>query len=268
MSAWHVRPEDLGDYRSGTAGPLLADSIETHLLRCAACREALAVEPASGAADASERRWAALLAEVDAGSTSPLLRLGAATGPLLASLGFALALVVALPVLVDLLSAPPRLPAALLMAAPLAPMLAVLLGFRPETDPVRELGLAAPVGGLRLVLRRAVLVSALALPAGVVTALLLGVPIALALAWVVPGLALSSVVLAAGTLPVDPATAAAVTGGGWALAVAAVARWGGVAGLEDLATGAPLQLAATALTVGALLLAYGRRDLVTYRRHL
>ena len=42
MTTWHAHPDDLAAYVAGDDDPVLAASVETHLLRCADCRTALA----------------------------------------------------------------------------------------------------------------------------------------------------------------------------------------------------------------------------------
>ena len=82
------------------------------------------------------------------------------------------------------------------------------------------MALAAPVAGLRIVSGRALLVAIGAAPVGIAAALLLGLPLQVALGWLLPGLALSTLVLLAGTTRVDPALVAGVLGAAWAVAVA------------------------------------------------
>ena len=67
MSTWHLSPDVLAAYVGdpsvpGAPDPVLAASVEAHLLRCAACRAGVAA--ASTPAD-SERRWARLAEVVD-----------------------------------------------------------------------------------------------------------------------------------------------------------------------------------------------------------
>lgn len=272
MNAWHVTVPDLETYRSGAAPAVLADSVEAHLLHCAECREELAAmvgaDGADGAAD-SDRRWAAVRARLDAGTaSSPLLHLGVATRPLLAALGVAGLLLVLLPLAVAALAGTDKVPTMVLAAAPLAPMIAVAFAYRRETDPAGELSLAAPVAGLRLVARRSLLVSAAGAPLGVLTALATGVPLHVALAWLLPGLALSGAVLLAGTTRLDPATVAAGLGALWAVGVGLADRRESSQVVVDLVTGAPVQLGSLVTAVAAVALALARRDRLVYRSSL
>jgi hypothetical protein len=187
--------------------------------------------------------------------------------PLLAAWLSALALVLLLPVLPVLLAGRDAT-TALLAVAPLAPTAAVVLAYRRSTDPAGELALATPLAGFRLVATRALLVSVAAVPAGVLVALALGLPTYVAFGWLLPGLALSALVLVAGTVLPDPAVAAAALGGAWALAVTLPSL--SPRGSSDLVAAAVTspgaQLLALAVAVAALTLAFARRDHVTYRR--
>lgn len=265
MNTWHATTIDLEAYLSGAADPLLAASLETHLVACAHCRATLAGLTNTAAAADSQRRWETLSAAVDAASVSPLLHLGVATRPLLGALGVAVLLVLLIPVTVALLSGSERLSSALLAGAPLAPMLAAAFAFRHGTDPAGELTLATPTAGIRLVARRALLVASAALPVGVAGALLAGVPLVVAVGWLLPGLALAGVVLLVGTTRIDPASAAAGLGGAWALAVTLAARADRGARVVELITGGPVQLTALAVAAATFAVAAARRDQIVYR---
>lgn len=265
MNSWHALPQELEIYRSGAAEPVLADSIETHLIRCAQCRTALARTADPAAVAASARRWEELTSSIDAGTSTPLLRLGASTRPLVAALGAAALLLVVVPLLVAATAGPERMPTVLLAGAPLAPMLAVVFAYRREADPVGELSLAAPVAGIRLVARRALLVAAAGAPLGVAAALASGVPLSVALAWLLPGLALSGVVLAVGTTRLDPGAVAAVLGTAWALSVGLTARRGSADLVVDLVAGAMTQYGCLLVAVVSFALAVARKDRLVYR---
>lgn len=270
MNDWHASTIDLESYLSGSAGPLLAASLETHLVACDECRHAVATLSARGTDGASEsdRRWQAVSAAVDASSVSPLLRLGVATRPLLGSLAVAVLLVLLIPVVVALLSGGDRVPSALLAGAPLAPMVAVAFAYRRDSDPVGELSLATPTAGIRLVARRALLVAVAAVPLGVGVTLLAGVPLLVAVGWLLPGLALSGLVLLVGTTRHDPGLAAGALGAVWAIAVTLAARDDRGARVVELVTGAPTQLTALALAAAALAVTVVRRDHLVYRSSL
>lgn len=267
MSTWHLTPQTLTAYREDDVDPVLAASVEAHLLGCADCRADLAKGAGPTAAQDSDRRWAALTEVVDAPARTPLARLGLSTGPLVAAWAVALGLLVLVPT-VPAVVVGSGLPTLLLALAPLAPTAAVVLAFRVGSDPAGEMALATPVAGLRLVSRRALLVGAVALPLGVLAALLTGSPTAVALAWILPGLALSALVLLAGTTRLDPAYAAAGLGGTWALAVGipSAARRS-AADLVAVHIASPtFQLTALVVALAALALTVSRRERIAYRR--
>lgn len=268
MNAWHVTANDLETYRTGGAPTALADSVEAHLLHCADCRRGLAAVAGADRAADSVRRWAEISARVDASTASPLLHLGVATRPLLAALGVAGLLLVLLPLAVAALAGTQRVPTMVLGGAPLAPMVAVAFAYRRETDPAGELSLAAPVAGIRLVARRSLLVSVGGVPLGVLTALATGVPLTVALAWLLPGLALSGAVLLAGTTRLDPAAVAAGIGALWAIGVGLADRRESSQVVIDLVAGAPVQLGSLAAAIVAFALALARRDRLAYRSAL
>ena len=265
MTTWHADPNDLAAYGAGDDDPVLAASVETHLLRCADCRATLA--RTATAAD-TERRWDSLSAVVDSPRSAPLARLGVATRPLRAAWLLAALLVLLVPVVPALVTGR-GLPTLLLALAPIAPSLAVVLAYRTSADPAGEMALAAPVAGLRIVSARALMVGLVAAPLGVAAALLLDQPLPVALGWLLPGLAMSSLVLLAGTTRVDPALVAGVLGTAWALAVGmpAASRRASVDAVIDTVAGAPVQLLALAIAVAALALTVSRREQIAYRRH-
>lgn len=278
MNTWHVSEHELTAYLSGTAGAVLTASVETHVLGCAECRGSLAAAGGGAARPDTERRWAALVEQIDRPSSPRLVRWSGAhpslvtrasvsSPPLLAAWLSALALVLLLPVLPVVLAGQ-EATTALLAVAPLAPMAAVVLAYRRATDPAGELALATPLAGFRLVATRALLVAVAAAPAGVLLGLALGVPTYVAFGWLLPGLALSALVLVAGTILLDPTVVAGVLGGAWALAVTlpSLSPRGSSDLVADVVTSSGTQLLTLAVAVAALALAFARRDHVTYRR--
>lgn len=281
MNTWHVSEHELTDYLSGTAGAVLTASVETHVLGCAQCRGSLAAAGGGAARPDTERRWAALVEQIDrppsprwsrwarwsGAHPSLVTRASVSSPPLLAAWLSALALVLLLPVLPVVLAGQ-EATTALLAVAPLAPMAAVVLAYRRATDPAGELALATPLAGFRLVATRAVLVAVAAAPAGVLLGLALGLPAYVAFGWLLPGLALSALVLVAGTILLDPTVVAGVLGGAWALAVTlpSLSPRGSSDLVADVVTSSGTQLLTLAVAVAALALAFARRDHVTYRR--
>jgi hypothetical protein len=145
---------------------------------------------------------------------------------------------------------------------------AVTVAYRHASDPVGEIVLSTPSSGLRLLALRAVAVGAAALPAGLVSGWLSGLPPLVALAWLLPGLALAAIVLASSTSRVDPVTVAAVLGATWAVVVATPGSLhaSAAARLVDAVSAPGTQLACLLVGGAAVLLTIARRDVVAYRR--
>ncbi len=106
-----------------------------------------------------------------------------------------------------------------LMIAPLLPVLGVALAYGTEADPAHEIGLATPMRGLRLVLTRTVVVLVCSVLALAIVALLSGN--AMALAWVLPGLALTLMTLA-GSTALSPKRSASMVSGLWVVGLLAL----------------------------------------------
>lgn len=275
---WHVRDEHLAEYASGECDPVVAASTEAHLMRCERCRLALGrhVDQAE-----TERRWALVADAVDRPTRTPVERalrrdLSAEPGVVRTAFGtpsllwagaVALLVAAALPVIAANLHQSRGL-VVLLALAPLVPMAAVSFAYRHAADPVGEIALATPSAGLRLVAMRAVAVGAAALPAGLVSGWVAGLAPHVAVAWLLPGLALAALVLASGTTRLDPLTVAVVLGLLWAVAVGTPASLHAAAAqrLVDLVSSPGTQLAALAVGCAGVLLTVARRDAVAYRR--
>jgi len=263
---WHADEETLRDWATGAAVPLLAASVEAHLLRCEECRARTRTLSTRTTASDAVRRWDALADRIDRPRSNPFLRLGLATPGLRAAWLASLLLLLALPVLVSVAGL--RLP--LMMAlAPVAPLAAVALAYGREAEPAGEIALAAPSAGLRVVAARAALVALSAVPFGVGGAMAVGLPVQLAFGWLLPGAALASLVALAGTTRLDPALVAATLGTTWAVAVSwpAASRRVPVDVVNDLVASAPGQLLALAVALAAIALTTTRRDTVAYRRN-
>lgn len=274
---WHATDDELGAYSASTASPVLAASVDAHLIGCEECRRSLG--RISTLTD-TERRWTALADAIDRPSPSLLERLGllragrvrtaALASPALRwAWATALVVVLAVPLLaIATVGTGQRALAVLLAVAPLAPGAAVAIAYHRRSDPAGEIALATPSAGLRLLALRAVAVAAAAVPPGLLVGWLTGVAPHLALAWLLPGLALAALVLLAGTTRLDPLAAVAAVAGGWALAVLAPAPVRGLAARHviDTVTSPAVQLLAVAVIAVSLLLTVARRDALAYRR--
>jgi hypothetical protein len=267
VNAWHASPDSLTDYVAGRGGPVVAASVEAHLLACATCRGVLA-DVAGPPGDAqTERRWAALTAQVDRTPSRPLARLGLATAPLRRAALLALVLMVGVSFMVRLVIGE-QIQVLFLALAPALPGLAAAMAYRTDVDPAGEAALATPMAGLRVVSLRALLVTVVGVPVGVLVAVLSGVTWAAALAWLMPGVACSGLVLLSGTTRLDPRSAAVAVGGVWAGAVATPTVVAAVPPtvVTTVVAGPLTQVGALALALACVVLTWARRDRVSYRR--
>ena len=217
-TGWHADPASLDRYAQGLSGPASSASIEAHLLACAQCRSVVSDAVPVARLDAI---WAEVAETVDSprrrlperllvrlGVPDHTARLIAATPSLttswLLAVGFALGFA--------LLAAQsgPRGVLLFLALAPVLPVAGVAAAYGREGDPTYDVALASPYSAFRLVLLRtaAVLVSTLCL-AGL-AALLLPVTPAVALAWLLPALALSGATLALSSRATAPVAAGLV----------------------------------------------------------
>ncbi|MFN0089891.1 MAG: zf-HC2 domain-containing protein [Acidimicrobiales bacterium] len=227
---WHAPPDVLARFVHNPAAldDMTAASVEAHLVVCADCRGQLtaAVSPAlvttswDAIADRIDQRRPALLERVlhRIGVGSGLGRLLAAT-PALRGAGLLAICVLAAGAGVLSLTADAEGP--FLVLAPLVPLGAVAVSFAPAADPAGEAGVATPMHGAGLVIRRAIAVVGVTF--GVLGAAALALPDLgpAAAAWLLPALALALGALALGTwLRVE--VALAVLTGTWLLGVLSV----------------------------------------------
>jgi len=218
----------------GAIHHVTAASIEQHLTACRACQVSLAGVSPRPELDAI---WAEVQDGVDragVGFTERLLRwlrvesgsarLIAATPALRVGAVAAVGLIVAAVVLVSRVA---DVGEAFLVLAPVVPTALVALSFAPGVDPAGECGLATPVFGFGLVIRRALAVEVLALLVLGIGSLFIPIDGPTALAWLIPALALSLGTLAGSVRWAAPQAAAGLTMG-WAtvLVLAYVAEGG------------------------------------------
>jgi hypothetical protein len=231
-SGWHLDEELARRYAENRVPGVLATSVEQHLVTCAPCRALL--RPAVPV----ERRvavWTSVLERVEAppvgrverllrraGLDEPTARLVAVTPLLRTSWLAGTVLVLALALLAAGTGA--QAVALFLVLAPVLPVAGVALTFGPGADPAHEIVAGTPYSPVRLLaVRTAVVVSTTFLPAAV-AAVLLPVQLGLALAWLLPALALTVGTLALSTR-IAPHVAASALGIGWvSLVLYGVAR--------------------------------------------
>ncbi|GAA4260750.1 hypothetical protein [Dactylosporangium darangshiense] len=268
MTEWHLDPEAIRRYAQGAVPPYLAASAEAHLMKCAACRGVISAHVDARRAEAI---WHEVVDRVDAPRRSRpermLVRLGvgeatarlvAATptlrGPWLLAVAGVLALA-AWAAQVD-----ERFLRMFLVVAPLGPLAGVAVAFAGGLDPTREIGLAAPYSGLRLLLIRTATVLAVTAPIVAVAGLALPGSNWLAAAWLLPTAGLTCAALAL-TSRMTPVVAVGVVATAWVLLTAPTA----ITGRLDLAFGIGAQVFWLALAIGGSLWLAAARNTVTIK---
>ncbi|MFG2319792.1 cupin domain-containing protein [Streptomyces tendae] len=204
--AWHVDEDDLRAYARGELAAPALWSADAHLTSCATCRGVLAEVSDAAALDAG---WARLDAELDAPRPALLERLlvrcgvGDGTARLLAATPIlrrswfgALAAVLVTTFLVAVAAGAAGRPTLFLVCAPLLPLVSVALAYGPVLDPTHEMAVVSPMHGFRLLMIRTVAVLVVALGVGGLASLALPGFGPAALAWLLPGLALTTTGLA------------------------------------------------------------------------
>jgi hypothetical protein len=232
-ATWHVDDAHLDGWTSGTAGPVVAASVEQHLLRCAGCRAR--VTTAAPVLPDLDDVWTRVRDEIELPRPSLLerflvgLRLPAgdakliATAPSLRSAWLAaLLLAVLFPVAATAWSGT-RLADLFLLLAPLVPVAGVALSYSEYVESAREQESAAPFSPLRLVLLRTLAVLVVCVPLLLVAGSF--VPGDLSWLWLLPALGFTAVVLGLSTWtePTRPAAAVALL---WVAAVGRAAYLG------------------------------------------
>lgn len=251
-TAWHLDEELAATYAAGRTGTVLSASIEQHLLACADCRGLLTPTVTPARLDAV---WSAVEETVTAPRRTLLergliglgldpadARLVAATPTLRGAWFTGVVLVLALALIAAYSD---RHGVAVFFAlAPTLPVVGVALAFGPASDPAHEIASATPYPAARLLALRTVFVVVATLVPAVVAGLLLPGAPWLAVAWLLPGLALTLAALVlSGRL--DLRHTAAALAAAWALLV--------LPGLHP--RGNPLLAAELPVQVGSLLLA-------------
>jgi hypothetical protein len=226
--AWHADGKLLAAYTAGRLDVAGTWSVEAHLTSCAGCRE---LAGALAEPERVRRVRATLIAAVDVPRTSVaerfLVRLGvadhtarllAATPALRASWLLAVAATLVFAVLAARVGQGPDASLAFLTVAPLLPLAGIAVAYGPGIDPTYEIGLAAPMRGVRLLLlRAAAVVGAAVVLAAAASLALPGLGLSAA-GWLLPALALAVCSLALSTV-VEPLRAIGITAGAWIVVV-------------------------------------------------
>ena len=215
---WHVEPGLLDSYSRGALPDAPAFSIESHLMTCAACRDELAMRVDTGP-------LAQIWSRVEETIRAPrpglvergLLLLGIKehTARLLSStpslsLSWFLAVLLALSFAVGAAHASASGFVLFLLAAPLLPLAGVAAAYGPGVDPTYEIGLASPMRGFGLLLTRAAAVLVVTVILGTIAALALPGLDWIAIAWLLPSVALVTSCLALATVLAPLPAAASV----------------------------------------------------------
>ncbi len=200
MSEWHIPDELIRRFATdpGEVGEVTAASIEQHLTACRTCQAGLAQLSSRSELDLV---WAEVADRTDrAGSgfserllhrlgiESASARLLAATAALRAGAILAVSFIVAAVVFVSRAADTGDV---FLVLAPIVPTGLVALSFAPGADPAGECGLATPMFGFRLLVRRVFAVEAVALLVLAIGSLFVPIDGLRALGWLLPSLALS-----------------------------------------------------------------------------
>lgn len=199
---WHLPVQLLMRYADPALGGISAAqavSVEAHLDVCSSCRRRLPLQ-----ADDVLSTVGVALHEQVAGTPQyrrarrRMVRLtaGLPLSWLLASLGACL-LAAGLDAAAQ--AADSGMPSALLLLAPVLPLVAVIAAWTPSLDPLHELTAGVPGAGLALLLRRTLVVLSVVLPLTLVLGYLTGSGARSGL-WLLPCLALTALALALGTV--------------------------------------------------------------------
>jgi hypothetical protein len=261
---WHAGAELLERYASGLLDPVTVMSVEAHLSRCGACREAMPHEDAwlartwAGIEDTVGRPRLTIIerALCRLGVPEHMARLLAAT-PMLsrawlsgvaAVLGFAV-------VAAHWAAARPAGLLPFLVSAPVLPLIGVAIAYGPRVDSGHEMIAATPMAGSRLLLLRTAAVLVTAMTLATATMPFLPAPPGMAVAWLCPGLALVTACLTLSVhVPVRLAAAALI-----ATWLAGVLIAGQLSGDRLLPFHPPAQTMYGAAAVTLAVLAYLRR---------
>ena len=231
MNLIHIDEQLLIGYCELSVTAATAAAIEAHLMGCASCRAELA-EVASLDQDrfvTQQSVWDGVLDRVDRPTRSITERLLGVLGvrpdtaKLLATTpALRLAWLAAVVFVAAFAVAAARMegdgPWLLLVIAPLLPVAGVATAYGPALDPTYEIGVAAPMSGLRLTMLRTLAVIVTTMPLLAVAALVAPGGGWTVFGWVLPSFALVAITLALSTA-ISPERAGVVVGVGWLVVV-------------------------------------------------
>lgn len=230
--AWHADEQSLRALADGRVGPVLAASLESHVMRCDTCR-ARVNEMAF--TESLEESWTAIRESVEAPRPGVVERLltrfgvSSESGRLLAAVpamrgGWILGVVTALLFALVAAGLAADLGVTLfLLVAPLVPVAGVASAFGGDADPAQEIVVASPYSSGRLLMLRTAAVLATCAPLTALVGLGLPGPAWLAIAWLTPAAAGLAVTLALGQV-MGVTRAAASAGVVWSAVTLTAAR--------------------------------------------
>jgi len=267
-TAWHLDQDLVRRYAAGATDGVIAASVEAHLMACGECRRRLAPAVERTRLD---RVWTEIADVVDTprvavserllrllGVRPDTARLLAATPSLRAPWLGAVAAVLVFAALAA--GSDPHSQLVFLALAPLAPVAGVALAFGRAGDPTYEIALATPYAAFRLLMVRTVAVLVTAIGTATAAAVVVAGPTRLAVAWLLPAVALTATTLALAER-VEPVYAASAIGVVW-LAIT-LGLWPATVGSVVLFRPAA-QLTFLGLAVLAGVVAVRRRDRLAY----
>ena len=253
---WHVDDVLWSRYAGGMLDQVADAAIEAHVAECARCREGARAAVATADLAAA---WSTIAAELplrERASTRWLRRLrvpdsdavvlGASDG---LHLPWVVAVAGALVCAVVSGSLPRYQDTAFLLLAPLVPVFAVVAAYD-ATDPLRELVAGTPYHKLRMALLRTTAALVVAVPVTLTVGLLLPGLHDLAVAWLLPGLGLTTAALVLLTW-LDAWSAGLAVAAGWVTVVGLLTRGDASATLTGPA--AQSSFAVLAVAMAALL---------------
>jgi hypothetical protein len=268
-AGWHVADPILRAYAAGSLDTATTWSVEVHVPNCPDCRRRVGglvdadhlagvwQEIEAGVDSLQQRRLDRLLTRL--GLPGHLARLLAATPSLRLSWLLAVALALTFGVAAAHAQSGPGRSLLFLTLAPLVPLAGVAAAYGPGVDPGYEIGLVAPMHGIRLLLIRVTAVLASTVPVIVAASLLLPDIGLWAAGWLLPAFGLALGGLAVGSV-LEPLLATSLVAAGWVVIVVATVHPASGAALPFTPAG---QLGCAGLTVAAgtgLVLARRRFD--------
>lgn len=238
--SWHADTDLIERYAEGDLTESAASSIEAHLLTCPTCRSIVAdtTSGKAGSADALDRIWQATLEQVDRPRRSWFERVATVIGVpdhtarlIGVTPTLRLSWLAAVALVCGVAAAVSRSDAGLypfFLVAPLVPLAAVAAAYAAPFDAGHDLAVASPTGALRLLLYRVLAVCIASFTILTVATLGLDHVGPMSVAWVLPAIAMTCLLLALGVRH-DPVLVAMGLAASWFVGVWTVGLLGSLA---------------------------------------